>query len=210
MRMHATLGNMSRREREQVAVTSFGEHAEENLQFIRRTMERSATFTAVPGIGGVGMGAIGVAASVLAANQTSAERWLIVWLLAAAVALSIGVTATLRKAARLGAPLAGAVGRRFAMSLAAPLVAGAALTWGVWMHDDWALMPAVWLLLYGTGVLAGGAFSVAAVRLLGVAFMALGVAALVTPPAWGNVWLGTGFGGLQIAFGLYIARRHGG
>ena len=46
------------------------------------------------------------------------------------------------------------------------------------MRDDWALMPAVWLLLYGTGVLAGGAFSVAAVRLLGVALMALGIAAL--------------------------------
>ncbi|MGE5243390.1 MAG: hypothetical protein ACM3SQ_04095 [Betaproteobacteria bacterium] len=194
-----------------MAVASFGQHAEESLQFIRRTMERSSTFTAVPGLGGVGMGAIGLAAAVLAANQkSSAERWLIVWLLAAAVALSIGVTAMLRKAARLGAPLAGAVGRRFAMSLAAPLVAGAALTWGAWMHDDRGLMPAVWLLLYGTGVLAGGVFSVAAVRLLGAAFMALGVAALATPPAWGDVWLGIGFGGLQVAFGLYIARRHGG
>ena len=201
---------MSRRASEQAVVTSFGEHAEENLQFIRRTMERSSSFTAVPGLGGAGMGAIGLAASVLAANQNSAERWLIVWLLAAAVALSIGVTATWRKAARLGAPLAGAVGRRFAMSLAAPLVAGAALTWGVWMHDNRALMPAVWLLLYGTGVLAGGVFSVAAVRLLGVTFMILGVAALATPPAWSNVWLGIGFGGLQLAFGLYIARRHGG
>ena len=115
-----------------------------------------------------------------------------------------------RKAVRLGAPLAGAVGRRFTTSLTAPLVAGAALTWGVWMNGDRALIPAVWLLLYGTGVLAGGVFSVAAVRLLGVAFMALGIAALVTPPAWGNVWLGMGFGGLQLAFGLYIARRHGG
>jgi hypothetical protein len=124
--------------------------------------------------------------------------------------MGFGVVAMLRKAARLGAPLAGAVGRRFAMSLAAPLIAGAALTWGVWIHSAWALMPAVWLLLYGTGVLAGGIFSVAAVRLLGVAFMVLGVAALATPPAWGNLWLGIGFGGLQLAFGLYIARRHGG
>ncbi len=191
-------------------MTSFGQHAEESLQFIRRTMERSATFTAVPGAGGVGMGVIGLAAAVLAANQRSAERWLIVWLLAAAAALGLGVIAMLRKAVRLDAPLAGAVGRRFATSLAAPLVAGAALTWGAWMHDAWALMPAVWLLLYGTGVLAGGAFSVAAVRLLGVAVMALGVAALATPPKWGDVWLGIGFGGLQLAFGLYIARRHGG
>ena len=191
-------------------MTSFGQHAEESLQFIRRTMERSSTFTAVPGIGGAGIGVIGLAATVLAARQSSAERWLIVWFVAAGLALSIGVTATFRKAARLSAPLAGAVGRRFAMSLGAPLVAGAALTWGVWMHGDWSLMPAVWLLLYGTGVLVGGVFSVAAVRLLGVAFMALGVAALATPPAWGNVWLGVGFGGLQLAFGWYIARRHGG
>jgi hypothetical protein len=201
---------MSRREGEPVAVTAFGQHAEESLQFIRRTMERSSTFTAVPGLGGAGMGAIGLAGAVLAANQSSAERWLVVWLVAATVALGIGVTTMWRKAARLGAPLASAVGRRFAMSLAAPLVAGAALTWGVWMHDDWALMPPVWLLLYGTGVMAGGVFTVAPVRLLGVAFMLLGVAALITPPAWGNVWLGTGFGGLQLAFGLYIARRHGG
>lgn len=201
---------MSHREREAVAVTSFGQHAEESLQFIRRTMERSSTFTAVPGLGGAGMGAVGLAAAVVAANQTSAERWLIVWLLAAAAAVSIGFAAMLRKAARLGAPLAGAVGRRFATSMAAPLVTGAALTWGVWRRDDWTLMPAVWLLLYGTGVLAGGVFSVAAVRLLGVAFMVLGIAALATPPAWGNVWLGIGFGGLQLAFGLYIARRHGG
>ena len=201
---------MSRRAGEPAALTSFGQHAEESLQFIRQTMERSSTFTAVPGLGGAGMGAIGIAAAVIAANQNSAERWLVVWLLAAIVAVSIGVAAMLRKAARLRAPVAGAIGRRFAMSLAAPLVAGAALTWGVWMRDDLSLMPAVWLLLYGTGVLAGGIFSVAAVRLLGAAFMALGIAALATPPAWGNMWLGLGFGGLQLGFGLYIARRHGG
>jgi hypothetical protein len=201
---------MSRRAGEPVTVTSFGEHAEESLLFIRRTMERSSTFTAVPGLGGAGMGAIGVAAAVIAASQSSAERGLIVWVSAAVVAFGVGVTAMLRKATRLGAPLAGAVGRRFAMSLSAPLIAGAALTWGVWMHDGWALMPAVWLLLYGTGLLTGGLFSVAPVRLLGVAFMALGVAALATPATWGNLWLGIGFGGLQLAFGLHIARRHGG
>ena len=189
---------------------SFGEHADERLQFIRQTMERSSTFTAVPGLGGAGMGAVGLAAAVIAANQPTAERWLVVWLVAAGVALGVGVTAVWRKAGRLGAPLAGAVGRRFAMSLAAPMAAGAALTWRLWIDGAWAVMPSVWLLLYGTGVLAGGVFSVAAVRLVGLAFMALGIVALVTPPGWGNIWLGVGFGGLQVIFGLYIARKHGG
>src|SRR4030095_16063349 len=113
---------MSSPARKPAAVTSFGQHAEENLQFIRRTMERSSTFTAVPGLGGAGMGAIGLAAAVLAANQSSTERSLVVWLLAAPVAVTIGFTSMWRKAARLGAPLAGAIGRRFAMSFAAPLV----------------------------------------------------------------------------------------
>jgi hypothetical protein len=191
-------------------VTSFGDHAEESLQFIRRAMERSSTFTAVPGLGGAGMGIVGAVAAMVAAAQPSSSRWLAVWLVAAVVAMVVGLAAMWRKAARLGAPLAAAVGRRFALSLAAPLAAGAALTWGLLRDGDWALMPPVWLLLYGSGVLSGGLFSVGAVRLLGVAFMALGVAALVTPPGWGDVWLGIGFGGLQIVCGLYIARRHGG
>jgi hypothetical protein len=96
------------------------------------------------------------------------------------------------------------------MGLAAPFGAGAALTFGLWLHGAWALMPSAWLLLYGTGVLTGGAFSVAPLRLLGLTFMVLGVVAMLTPPSWGNVWLAIGFGGLQIGFGAYIARVHGG
>ena len=198
------------REPDDESVTSVGAHAAENLQFIRYAMERSSTFSAVPGVGGALMGGVGLVAAAISARQPSAEGWLAVWLAAAVVALMIGIVAMRRKAARLGALLVGAPARRFALSLAAPLIAGAALTFGLWRHGIWALMPPTWLLLYGTGVLTGGAFSMAPMRPLGLAFMALGTAALVTPPAWGNVWLGLGFGALQIAFGVYIARHHGG
>ena len=190
--------------------SSVSDHAAENLLFIRHTMERSATFTAVPGRGGVVMGLIGLAAAALASAQPSATRWLAVWLAAAVVAFAVCVLTMRRKAIRVGVPLTGAPGRRFALSLVAPLVAGAALTAGLCLHGVWALMPSVWLLLYGAGVVAAGAFSVAPVRVLGLSFMALGIAALVTPPSWGNVWLALGFGLLQVIFGGYIARRHGG
>lgn len=190
-------------------VSSLGEHAEEHLQFIRHTMERSATFTAVPGLGGIVMGVIGLAAAVLATTQRTPERWLGVWLAAAGLAFLAGAITMWRKAARGGTPLTGRVGQRFAVSLAAPLVAGAALTWGAWTTSAQSLLPAIWLLLYGTGLLAGGVVSVAAVRLLGLSFMALGIAALAVP-AWGNTLLGLGFGGLQCAFGIYIAKKHGG
>ena len=191
-------------------VTPLDEHAAEDIRFIRRTMERSASFTAVPGAGGAAMGAIGLVAAWVGALQPSAERWLVVWLSAAVIALIVGLIAMRRKAVRIGSVLTGAPARRFALSLSAPLLAGAALTWGLWASNAWALIPSTWLLLYGAGVVTGGAYSVAPMPVLGLAFMALGTAALVTPPAWGNVWLALGFGALQIGFGWYIARRYGG
>lgn len=184
--------------------------AAEDLRYIRQAMERSSTFTAVPGLGGAAMGAIGLAAAAIAAVQPSAERWLATWIGAAAVALVVGVVAMRRKAARAGVPLTGAVGRRFALSLSAPLVAGAALTVALARAGNWSLMPPVWLLLYGTGVVTGGVVSVPIVLVVGLSFMGLGALALVTPGEWGNVWLGLGFGALHVGFGLYIARKHGG
>jgi hypothetical protein len=195
---------------ERAPVTSVVRHAEDHLEFIRRTMERSATFTAVPGLGGVGMGAIGIVAAILAGIQPSSGRWLVVWLAAAVVALVLGVTMMWRKAARSGAPLVGAVGRRFAVGMSAPLVAGAAITYALWRAGDYSLMPATWLLLYGAGVVTGGMFSAPVVRTTGVCFMAVGLAAIVAPEAWGTVWLAIGFGGLHIGFGFHIARHHGG
>lgn len=189
---------------------SIQDRAEDDLRFIRRAMERSGTFTAVPGLGGAAMGGVGIAAAVIGALQPSAERWLATWLTAAGVAFVIGVVAMRRKAARADLPLTGAQGRRFALSLSAPLAAGAALTAGLAVAGNWSLMPPVWLLLYGAGAVTGGAVSVPVVAIVGFSFMALGVAALVTPPAWGNVWLGIGFGFIHMASGLYIARKHGG
>lgn len=201
---------MSSRTGERTPTTSIAQHAEERLQFIRRTMERSATFTAVPGLGGAAMGVVGLTGAVVAANQPSAERWLMAWLIAAALALTVGVVSMWRKAAQSGAPLTGAVGRRFALGLTAPLVAGAAITYALWRTGDYAVMTPTWLLLYGAGVTMGGMFSAPAVLRTGVCFMAVGLAAVVTPQSWGNTWLAVGFGGLHIAFGIHIARHHGG
>jgi hypothetical protein len=189
---------------------SMGDRADENLRFIRRAMERTATFTAVPGAGGVMMGAVALAAAALGTTQPTPDRWLIVWLGAAAVGGVAGLAAMGLKARRAGATLSGGAARRFAAGLVAPLAAGAALTCALWDAGVYSVLPGMWLLLYGAGALAGGIFSVPAVRWMGALFMVLGLAAVFTPPAWGNLWLAAGFGVLQIAFGIYIARYHGG
>ena len=190
--------------------SSVGDHAAENLVFIRQAMERSATFTTIPGAGGVVMGIVALGASAVAARQPSPDRWLAVWIGAAAIAAIVGLFAMARKARVAGSNLTGATARRFALGMAAPFVAGAAITYELWTIRNFTVMAPSWLLLYGAGVLTGGIFSVPIVRAIGVCFMTLGIAAIVSPPEWGNVWLGIGFGGLHVGFGAYIARNYGG
>lgn len=173
-------------------------------------MERSATFTSIPGIGGAVMGVIALVASAVAANQPSDDRWLATWLAAAPLAAVVGLVGMVRKARRGGAPLTGANARRFAMGMIAPFVAGAAITYELWTVRSFTVMAPAWLLLYGAGVLTGGIFSVPVVRAIGVCFMTLGIAAIVSPSEWANVWLAIGFGGLHVGFGIYIARNYGG
>jgi hypothetical protein len=189
---------------------SVSHQAADNLAFIRSAMERSSAFTAVPGLGGVAVGVIGLITAVVAARQTPGDRWLATWLIAAPIALVVELGTMTLKARRSGIALVGAGARRFASGMAAALAAGAALTYELWTSRDFTAIAPVWLLLYGVGVLAGGMFSVRAVRALGVCFMAAGIAAVLTPPGWDNVWLAIGFGGLHVGFGAYIARYHGG
>lgn len=184
--------------------------AADNLRYIREAMERSSTFTSIPGAGGALMGLVAIGAAVVASQQSSPDRWLLTWLAAAMIAASVGLVTMAVKARRAGLPLTGATARRFALGLAAPFVAGAAITYQLWVVRSFAVMVPAWLLLYGAGVLTGGIFSVPVVRLIGVCFMGLGLLSIVTPPDWGNAWLAIGFGGVQLGFGIYIARTHGG
>lgn len=186
------------------------EQAADSLAFIRTTMARSASFTAVPGVGGATMGVVACAAAAVAGRQADGVVWLLTWLLAAVIAAPIGLAAMAQKARRYGVPLWSASGRRFAQGFVPALVAAAVLTAALARIGRFDLLPATWLLLYGVGIIAGGAASLPVLAWLGGAFMAFGVAAAFTPVTFGDLWLAAGFGGLQIAFGILIARKHGG
>jgi hypothetical protein len=181
-----------------------------DLRFIRDTMERSAAFTAVSGWGQVLLGATALAAAWLAAQQMSPFAWLRVWLAEGLLAAAIGLLACTWKANRRGLPLFSGPARKVALGLAPPLVAGAFLTFLLFRSGLQSALPATWLLLYGAGIMTGGAFSVPIVPVMGLCFMLLGGLAALGPVAWGNWFLAAGFGGLHILFGLLIARRHGG
>src|ERR1700758_2797978 len=182
----------------------------DDLRFIRDTMERSAAFTAVSGWGIVLMGSTALAAAALAARQASSFTWLRVWLAEGLLAVVIGLLACTWKANRRGLPLFSGPARKVALGLAPPLVAGAFLTFLLFRAGQETALPAMWLLLYGAGIMTGGAFSVPIVPVMGLCFMLLGGLTVLGPAAWGNMFLGAGFGALHIVFGLLIARRHGG
>ncbi len=189
---------------------SLQSHAMDNLKFIRETMERAGSFTAVPGWGGFAMGVSALAASVIAARQSTREAWLVTWLLEGVFAIALGALAMMRKANRAQVPLMSAPARKFVLSFAPPLMVGALLTLVLYRAGLTGAIPGTWLLLYGTGVVTGGAFSVRVVPVMGLCFMSIGAVALFCPLSWGTAFLAVGFGGLHLVFGTIIARRYGG
>jgi hypothetical protein len=186
-------------------------HALENLRFIRDAMSRASEFTAVPGWGGVLMGITALVAAPIAGPPDDTIRWVTIWFGDAVVAVVIALVAIGIKLKRAGTPLSKAAPAvRFALAFIPPLVAGMILTPVFVTMGLVARLPGCWLLLYGTAVATGGAFSVRVVPLMGLCFMALGTVAFAAPAAWGHWLLALGFGGLHIVFGFIIARSYGG
>jgi hypothetical protein len=184
--------------------------AADHLRYIRETMESAAEFTAVPGWGGVTMGMTALAAALLASRQATPRAWIAVWLAEAFVAVAIAAPAAATKARRANASLFSGPGRKFVLSFAPPIVVGALLSLALFLLGAVSVLPGVWLLLYGTAIVTGGAFSVRAVPIMGLCLMALGAGALFAPASWGNAFMAAGFGLVQIAFGFWIALRYGG
>jgi len=158
----------------------------------------------------VAIGVLGAIAAVAASLSPTATGALSVWLASAFLSPLIAVWAMVRKARRAKMPLLSGPGRKFLLSFSPPMVVGALLTLVLYRAGLLEAIPGMWLLLYGAGVVAGGAFSVKIVPVMGLCFMAAGVVALFSPPSWNHWILGAAFGGLHIAFGMPIARRHGG
>lgn len=184
--------------------------AMDNLAFIRDTMEAAGSFTAVSGWGIVAIGVLSIVAAIVASMQETATGALAIWLGLAVFSPAIGIWAMVRKARVANMPLLSGPGRKFVLSFSPPMAVGALLTLVLFRAGLIEAIPGVWLLLYGTAVVAGGAFSVKIVPVMGLCFMAAGVIALFAPPNWSPWILGAAFGGLHIAFGIPIARRHGG
>lgn len=182
----------------------------DQLQFIRHTMESATSFTAVPGWGTVALGLTAIAAALVARSLDSRVTWVLLWLGEALLAAIISVCSMVRKTGSLAKLATSIPARKCALSLVPPLAAGGVLTLIMMEQHLYAILPGMWLMLYGVAVITGGAFSVRVVPVMGICFAVFGTVALALPASWANGIMAAGFGGLHVLFGLLIARRHGG
>jgi hypothetical protein len=202
---------VERTQKKRKAPIALHDRAMDNLRFIRETMERSTSFTAVSGVAGVIMGSVAVVAAFVAwSMRDRPQAWLFTWLVAAVLAGAAAFWAMARKAEASGMSLLTGPGRKFALFFSPPIFVGALLTAALVRMELIGLLPGVWLLLYGTAVVSGGAFSVRIVPMMGIGFMLVGALALFAPSGWGDAFMAVGFGVLHIVFGFVIWRKHGG
>jgi len=194
---------------ERPAVISLRNTAEDNLRFIRSAMERATSFTGVSGVGYLLAGASAVLAAWVAATRQSSEAWLLVWMIELVVGGVLAFGLTVHKSRLQGAPLWSGSGRKLLIAFVPTMLAAGLLTLSFALHDLVSWLPGVWMTLYGAAVMTAGAHSVRAIPVMGAAFLLLGSVALLLP-ATGDAVLALGFGGLHMAFGLYIWRNHGG
>ncbi|MCZ6641640.1 MAG: hypothetical protein O7F71_08690 [Gammaproteobacteria bacterium] len=188
--------------------------AEGNLRYIRQAMERAEQVSAVSGLGGIGMGGTAIAGAIYASTiwhgEDDLRQQLLIWLVTAVFAITIELVAAYFKSRSLERMLLNDPARRFALCLAPNLIAGALLTGVLWNTPQHTLVPAIWMLSYGCGVLSAGTYAVRPVVLMGGCFVIAGVVAVVLEPGSLNLYLGAVFGGLHIIFGWWVFRSYGG
>ena len=190
--------------------------AQENLLYIRQTLEAASQLTAVPGRALMATGFLALACSAVNAfvigapwNTTDDPRVpLTTWGIVLCLSLTIVLWGIYRKSRQMCVPLHPPLVRKLLWSLCPALFVGAVFTGLAIKTDSLNWLPALWLGCYGAAVTNSGQVSVPPVRYMGLCFLLAAAGSAVSSPETGLAWIALGFGWLHIVFGAYIARRH--
>ncbi len=199
--------------------------AMEDLDLIRKMMERGGKFTAISGRGIAISGVIGLAGAAatglllrsvvlagptLGASDTDilplVSRLAAIWAVVLLAALAVNFFYIHQKARRMGYSMGSGIARRLYYAAGPALCAGGVLTLYLMQRRQLDAIPGAWLLCYGLAVIAGSGVSIAALRIMGGFVLVLGAATLLFAPQWGLIALGLGFGVAHVVFGLAIGR----
>jgi hypothetical protein len=193
--------------------------AAEHLQVIRTLMERSAIYRRALAPIMIYNGLIGLVGGGLGSllHINAPQAFVLYWAAVGMLALGGSFLLVRRQALREAEPFWSPPTRRVAQGLAPALFAGSisavlTLVCPAWdFLQPWAL-PAFWILLYGCALISAGFFMQRGIKLLGWLFIIAGCALMATrchtatqlSLADGHKVMGGVFGGLHLAYGLYL------
>ena len=186
------------------------------LTYIRTAVDkvhRYSTFSALSGFWAciaalIGSGVCGIFPDWPGASPAQGPKFLQVWITVWFVATMGQFGFTFLKARSRGESFFSPIAVTALTVLAGPFLAGGLGTVAFWKAGQFALMPGLWLTLYGCGLYAVSYFAPIFLRVFGLVFMALGFAAWMTGPEMAALWLGLGFGGLHAVFGAMVLARY--
>jgi hypothetical protein len=194
--------------------------AAENLQVIRTLMERSAIYRRALAPVMLFLGLLGVTAALTGAQLPLESSFAFVsyWLGVALAGAGGAFLLVRRQALKEGEPFWSPPTRRVTQAFVPALVAGAALGVMVMTAEKGlepqaaALLPPLWMALYGCAIHAAGFFMRRGFKLFGWLFVgAASVLFLVIPASdelvsttARHAMMGVFFGGLHLVYGIYL------
>lgn len=194
--------------------------AAKHLQVIRTLMERAALYRRTLAPIMLRLGGLGVVAGVFGWKQSWPDHRLAVsyWMGVGLVGVGWTYGLARRQALIADEPFWSPPTRRVTQAMLPPLVAGTlAGFWVLWLprelvgYAGWWL-PVAWMILYGCAMHAAGFFMPRGMKLFGWLFIGCGcltavgfhMSAEVPPFRWVHALMGAAFGGLHLAYGLYL------
>jgi hypothetical protein len=193
--------------------------AAEHLQVIRTLMERSAVYRRALAPIMIYNGVLGVAGGLAgwALRIESPQAFIGYWAGVGVTALAGSFVLVRRQALKESEPFWSPPTRRIAQALLPALFVGSvagllALVCPTWDFLPPLALPPFWILLYGCSLTAAGFFMHRGIKLLGWLFILCGCGLMAArcPAAGpfsslnGHCVMGCGFGGLHLAYGIYL------
>src|SRR5579862_4377123 len=200
------------------------DEAKTRMREIQRIMETATLYTLLPGAAAIFGGMLvfvgcGVSIWMLQSDDFSRivdlstnQRVAIcaMWVGIAIVAVAVNAHLTVRMARRRKISMYARPAQVATFALSPCVIVAAVLSYkflvdaGPSRPDGIRYIAPIWMMLYGTGVYTAGLFSVRPPRVLGLAFLATGIAALFFFPEHGVLAVAASFGLLHVLFGAYV------
>jgi hypothetical protein len=193
--------------------------AAEHLQVIRTLMERTAVYRRALAPIMLSTGLVGVFAALLAwqLHFASNKTFILYWMGISALCIANSYLLVRQQALKAAETFWSPPTRRVTLALVPAvfvgLVVALVMLHPAYQHEKLVTwLPPVWMILYGFGSNAAGFFMPRGMKLFGWLFIVAGCGILaslaafngVSPLPFANLVMGLFFGGLHLAYGIYL------